>query len=332
MNNFPRLLSSFFNEYLVAQKGCSSNTLKTYRDSFVLLLEYMNKVKHRNPDSISIKDLDYDTVNGFLDWLETDKNCCVSTRNNRLAAIKSFFKYVGYHEPEYLDISTSVREINKKNSLSKAMNYLTIPALEHFIGSFDSNDRKELRALCIIILLYESGARVSELCNIRRYELRTSKPYTLLLHGKGRKDRLVPIDETVIKLMEKYISEFDVLNDDYLFSNCRKERLTREGINHILKKHFSKARKQNPELYPENLSAHCLRHSKAMHLLENGVNLIYIRDFLGHTSVTTTEIYSKVNPEIKRKHLEAAANNLNIDLEYSKNEESELINWLKNNI
>ena len=332
MNSFPKLISSFFNDYLIRQKGYSPNTLKTYRDSFVLLIEFMDAVKHKKPESLAVEDLDYKTINSFLDWLENEKNVTVSTRNNRLAAIKSFFKYVGFHDPQYLDISSSVREIGKKKTVSEPMNYLTIPAIEHFFKSFDFNDRKELRALCIILLIYESGARVSELCGIRRNDLRTEKPYNLILHGKGNKDRLVPIDSAVIQLIEKYISEYHVRNDDYLFFNSRKEKLTREGVNHILKKHFQQARINNPHLYPDHISAHCLRHSKAMHLLENGVNLIYIRDLLGHTSVTTTEIYSKVNPEIKRKHLEAAANNLSIDLGYSEEKKSELLLWLKNNI
>ncbi len=212
------------------------------------------------------------------------------------------------------------------------MNYLTIAAAKHFFKSFDQNDRKQLRALCIILLLYESGARVSELCNIRRYNLRTDKPSTLLLHGKGNKDRLVPIDAAVTKLIKEYISAYHIQNNDFLFFNSRKEKLTREGVNHILKKHFKAARKNNPALYPEKISAHCLRHSKAMNLLENGVNLIYIRDLLGHTSVTTTEIYSKVNPEIKRKHLETAAKCMDIDVTYSEQEKSELLLWLKNSI
>ena len=332
MNSFSRLISSFFNDYLIRQKGYSPNTLKSYRDSFVSLIGYMDTVKHKKPDSITIKDLDYETINSFLDWLEKEKNVTVSTRNNRLAAIKSFFKYVGFHEPQYLDISSSVREIGKKKTISEPVNYLTIPAIKHFFNSFNFNDRKELRDLCIILLLYESGARVSELCSIRRNELRTEKPYNLILHGKGNKDRLVPVDPAVIELIEKYISEYDVQNNCFLFFNSRKEKLTREGVNHILKKHFQQAKNNNPSLYPDNISAHCLRHSKAMHLLENGVNLVYIRDLLGHTSVTTTEIYSKANPEIKRKYLEAAANGLNIDIDYSQQEKNELLSWLKNNI
>ena len=186
--------------------------------------------------------------------------------------------------------------------------------------------------LCIISLLYESAARVTEFTNIKCYELKTTIPATLVLHGKGNKTRIVPVDKSVINLLKEYINTYEINPDEYLFFNSRRQKLTRKGIEYIVEKHFVIAKENNPELFPETFSPHCLRHSRAMHLLENGVNLIYIRDLLGHVSVTTTEIYSKANPEIKRKHIQEATKQL-IDLEdYDIQEKDDLMEWLRNNI
>ena len=210
------------------------------------------------------------------------------------------------------------------------MNYLTVQAFEFLISIFNKRDLKQLRDMCIILLLYESGARVSELINIKVIEFRQTTPHTLILHGKGNKTRIVPIDSSVASLLTRYISLYNVSDQEYLFFNSRREKLTREGVNYILQVYFKKAKELRPDLFPVTISPHCLRHSKAMHLLENGVNLIYIRDLLGHVSVTTTEIYSKANPEIKRKHItEASKQLIGDDNGYSDEEKDELLNWLK---
>ena len=331
MTNFSILMTRYFSEYLSQQRGMSANTKKTYRDVFVQLIIFMQKKKGIREEKLEITDFNFDVINEFLDELETEKHFSVSTRNNRLAAIKSFFRYVSYKDPTYLATCTSILQITKKKSVSKPMNYLTIDTYKDLISHFDMNDKKDLRSLAVISLMYESAARVSEVCNIKMSDFRMYKPYTLLLHGKGNKDRIVPIDATVMKWILAYTEAYDVHDDDYLFFNARREKLTREGINYIIKKHISKARALNPQMYPKTFSAHCLRHTKAMHLLENDVNLVYIRDLLGHSSVTTTEIYSKANPEVKRKHLEKASEKIEVD-DYTKEEQSELLEWLKNNI
>lgn len=332
MTDFARLMNDYFVKYLTGQKGSGSNTLKTYRDTFVQLLEFMDEKKHIRADRLEVDSFGYDVINEFLEYLEKEKGVSVSTRNNRLAAIKSFFKYTGYHEPKYLNISSSIREISKKKTENRQMNYLTINAMEHFLNSFNRADHKELRCFCIVLLLYESGARVTELCNVRRYDVHLEKPFTMILHGKGNKIRSVPLDGLVADVINNYIQKYGVGDNDFLFFNARRERLTREGVNYIVRKYFERARMEKASIYPAAISAHCLRHTKAMHLLENGVNLVYIRDLLGHASVTTTEIYSKANPEVKRKHIEDASRIRDINLDYSTKEKQELLEWLKNSI
>ena len=332
MNDFSKLLSDYFLKYLLNQKGVSENTIKTYRDAFVLLLKYMASNKSIKAYHVKINDFSYETINEFLDWLEEIKGVSVSTRNNRLAAIKSFFRYVSYVDPEYLEICSSILSIQKKKCNSKTMNYLSINAYIDFISRFNKNDLKDLRDLCVVILLYESDARVSELINVRKKDLHLEKPYTVILQGKGRKIRSVPLDYSVVKILNKYIKKYNVSDEDFLFFNARRNKLTREGVNYILQKHFKIAKEINNLLYPSTISPHCIRHSRAMHLLENGVNLIYIRDLLGHSSVTVTEIYSKANPEIKRKQILENASRIEMKEDYEEEEKENLLEWLRNSI
>ena len=150
MTDFARLMSDYFVKYLAGQKGSGSNTMKTYRDTFVQLLEFMDEKKHIRADCIEVDSFSYDIINEFLEYLEKEKRVSISTRNNRLAAIRSFFKYTGYHEPKYLNISTSIREISKKKTEGRQMNYLSVNAMEHFMNSFDKTDQRscDASALC----------------------------------------------------------------------------------------------------------------------------------------------------------------------------------------
>ena len=332
MNDFPRLLESFFQKYLPVERGCSINTTKNYRDAFVYLLEYLKSANNLSASQITMEKLEMQTIVSFLDWLETDKRVSVSTRNNRLAAMKSFFKYVSFREPMYLNQCNSVLAIKAKKTETVPMNYLTIAAIELLFQSFDLSDVAELRDFCVIATLYETGARASELISIRCYEVRTEGPATVVLHGKGGKTRITPIDKTLAGYIKKYISAFRIKQDDYLFMNSQRKQLTRRGVDYILQKHFLQVKAENPDAFPAKLSPHCLRHSRAMHLLENDVELIYIRDLLGHSSVTTTEIYSKANPEIKRKHIQNVTKQIIDHDDFTVEQQEDLLSWLKKNL
>jgi site-specific recombinase XerD len=331
-NDFPKLLSGFLKVYLPKQRGLSENTVISYSYAFREFFEYMKEKENIMPSEITVEMLEYSRVISFLDYLENEKGVSANTRNNRLAAIKSFMTYVSYEAPEYINTCSMVSEIKMKKFENKPMNYLTIEATEFMFSTFDQSDPDDLRDLCIVLLLYESGARVSELTAIRRSEIKLRAPHTLILHGKGNKSRIVPIDASVAKLIRRYAALYNIEAEDYLFMNSHRQQLTRKGITYIVNKCFQRARTLNPSLFPEKISPHSLRHSKATHLLENGVNLIYIRDLLGHASVTTTEIYSKTNPEIKRKHLEKAAKSLIEEEEFNDSEKDDLEEWLNNMI
>ena len=218
MNNFPILLESFFQKYLPVERGCSNNTSKNYRDAFVYLLEYLNATSNLSANQVTMERLDLKTVVSFLDWLEEEKQVSVSTRNNRLAALKSFFKYVSYREPMYLNQCSSVLTIKAKKTETVPMNYLTIAAVELLFKSFDLSIAAELRDFCVIATLYETGARVSELTSIRSYEVKTENPATIVLHGKGGKTRITPIDKSLAGYIKKYLSVFRIKQDDLVLS------------------------------------------------------------------------------------------------------------------
>ena len=232
-------------------------------------------------------------LSNFLEWLETERNASISTRNQRLAALKTFAKYASYNSVENMDLFQGILELKVKKSTSKTVDYLSTDAVALLLQQPDTNSRSGIRDLAMLSLLYETGARVQELIDIKVGDISATTPTTLKLIGKGRKVRIIPISIKVASIVRKYLSVWSHNNtEDFLFTNRCHSPLTRSGVTYILKKYAEKARKINPELIGNtNIHPHVLRHSKAMHLLESGVNLIYIRDFLGHSSVTTTEIY-----------------------------------------
>jgi integrase/recombinase XerD len=189
------------------------------------------------------------------------------------------------------------------------------------------------RDLSILALMYDTGARVQEIADLKVADIRIKAPATIRLTGKGNKTRIIPLMPQTMSIVKKYMADYGLLDEtkqaNSLFFNKKSEKLTRAGLSYILNKYVDQAKVTNKELFPEKMSAHVLRHSKAMHLLESGVNLIYIRDFLGHSSVTTTEIYAKSNPEIKRKAIEGASQKVLPKEKFSTKEKEDLCKWLK---
>ena len=197
----------------------------------------------------------------------------------------------------------------------------------------DQKKDDQLRDLAILVLLYETGARVQELIDLIPSSIRFSSTVTAELHGKGNKTRLVPINADAAAIVRNYIRRCRRINvDEPLFVNRRGEKLTRAGIQYIINKYVSIAREKSPDLFKGHITNHSFRHSKAMHLLEAGVNLIYIRDLLGHTSVITTEVYAKTNPKIKEEQLKKHSVAVKTSQKYTDKQKEDLIDWLKKNL
>ena len=315
--------------------GYSENTIKSYRDTFILLFNYTDEKHLVNSGRITIDIFQKEHVISFLEWLESNRNASVSTRNQRLAALKSFSKYASANALEYLDTFQQILDIKPKKGVPKMVSYLSVDAVSLLLKQPDPNTKNGLRDLALLSLLYESGCSVQELIDARAGNISLRVPATITVTGKGNKIRIIPLSQNMISIVHKYMTEYHISNPEhYIFTNCHNMPLTRSGIKYILCKYADQAKKIDPALFGNmHIHPHVLRHSKAMHLLESGVNLIYIRDFLGHSSVTTTEIYAKSNPEIKRKFLEAASLNIDSGIEkYSEKEKQTLLDWLKNNI
>lgn len=330
--NFSYYLSAFLAKHLPGIVGASSNTVSSYRDTFVLFLRYMKAEKDTPAERIKLKSLDSKCFTEFLDWLETERNCTVTTRNVRLAAIHSFFRYLQYESPEHMDLCQKVLSIPFKKTEQRVLNYFSLDGIKLLLTMPDTSTKSGRRDLALLSLMYDTGARVQEIADLTPQCVRFEKPATIRLHGKGNKTRIVPMMEVQVSLLKRYMTEQNLLRSEEqphpLFRNKCGEKLTRAGISYILDKYVSMARTIAPELIPDNISCHCLRHSKAMHLLQAGVNLVYIRDFLGHFSVQTTEIYAKADSRQKRQALEKAYVDVtpNADLVWQEN--NDLLEWL----
>ena len=334
-NRITSSISDFFTIYLVNERGLSINTIKSYRDTFIIFFRFLENEKNIKFNKIDISIFSYQNIMDFLDYLENKAHCSVNTRNQRLAALKSFSSYVIRTNPEYIDNFNQILNIKVKRTETKIVPYLTTEGIKLLLSAPNIHSHNGLRDTAILSLMYESGCRVQELIDLKVEDLFFQNTDVVRLHGKGNKIRLVPISRNCSNIIKKYIniSSKNLESNNFLFTNHSKKQFTRAGIAYLLNKYEKIARKQDPTLFTVKVHPHVLRHSKAMHLLENGVNLIYIRDFLGHESVTTTEIYAKCNPELKRKYLSQNSKLIEEDLvEYNRNEKDELLKWLKHNI
>jgi site-specific recombinase XerD len=329
--NFAKYLTEFFSDYLVRQKNVSRNTILSYRDTFKLLITYFQKVKKISAEKISLELLSSDCLTDFLSWLEISRKCSIATRNQRLAALHAFFRYMQGEEPAGILHFQKIIAIPIKKAEKTVVEYLAPDAIKILLKQPDKHTSKGRRDLTLLSVLYDTGARVQELIDIKVRDIIIQEPATIILTGKGNKMRRVPIMKNTVILLQSYLLENRLdqpsRNEDPLFTNNQHHKLTKEGVNFILSK-YAKLARQKLKLVPEKVKAHMLRHSKAMHLLQAGVNLIYIRDFLGHVDIKTTEIYARADTETKRKAIE----NLYPDLINSKlpdwNKDKALLNWL----
>jgi integrase/recombinase XerD len=331
--DFSKYLTDYLTRYLSHERGCSSNTIIAYRDTFILFITFMHQVRNITAEKLFLKSITKASVIDFLDWLQSERKCGDSTRNLRLAALQSFFKYVQYQNLDNLYEYQDIMSIKVKKARKKPINYLTIDGIKLLLEQPDITIKKGRRDLALLSLMYDIGARVQEMIDLTPSAIHLDKPSTIKITGKGNKTRIVPLLEDQVSILRNYLTEFDLLKHHTrshpLFFNSRHERLTRAGITHILLKYANKARKRDSKLIPEKLSCHTLRHAKGMHLLQAGVNLVYIRDILGHVSVQTTEIYARADSKLKREAIEKAYVDVAPKEEPFWENNENLLSWLK---
>lgn len=333
--DFARLMSGFLNNYLPNEKGVSLNTVKSYAYTFILFIKYMREIQNVPLTKLTFQLLKKEVVVGFLNWLQKDRGCGEATRNQRLAAISSFIKYAEYMNPRHLLDCHQILSIPSKKAKSKGIDYLNIDGIKLLLQQPDLNKAKGLRDLALLSLMYESAARVQEIIDLTPASMFiTDKPYRVILHGKGDKYRSVPLPDKEVELLRQYMIQSGLLNRENvqkpLFPNYQGQKMTRNGVANILIKYVKMAGKKNPSLMPDHLSCHAIRHSKAMQLLESKVELIHIRDFLGHKSVLTTEIYARTNPKYTFEAVKNAYKNITTDNIPVWKDNDELMAMLKN--
>lgn len=305
--DFAAHLTEFLSHYLPELKNISTNTISSYCDAFRLFLGYCQDVEGMRIEKLSIDDLTTELVNHFLQWLRIERNNGTATRSQRLAAIRSFVKYLQIKEPRLLLNFQQILAIPVKRAERKAINPLTKEAIALILRQPDTSTLSGRRDATILCFLYDTAARVQEICDLRIEDVRLDYPASVKILGKGRKTRVVPILPATAQNLKKYLTEMHMLVPEKshlpLFMNRNGQKLTRAGVTYILNKYAKAASVIDPSI-PEKIPPHLMRHTKAMHIYDADNDLVHVRDFLGHSDIKTTDIYARSSLTMKQKALE----------------------------
>jgi site-specific recombinase XerD len=303
-NPLPSLVQNFFVEHLIATRQMSPCTVASYRDSLRLLLNYVELQTHRSASQQRLEDWDASRVLGFLDHLEKQRGCGARSRNARLAAIHSFMRYVSQRHPEFLARVGPVLAIPNKRYSRPLLGYLTIEQVQSILEAPDPTTFSGQRDRLLFQMLYNTGARVSEIVALNRQDLLSGTCQTVTLHGKGRKNRTVPLWPKTARTLRQWLDHLPPDPSTPIFVNRFGIRISRFGIDKRLAQAAAKAAQSCPSLRARRVSPHVFRHTTAMHLLQSGVDITAIALWLGHETPLTTHQYIEADLEMKRKTLD----------------------------
>jgi integrase/recombinase XerD len=301
--NFVTLIQEFFCLHLVQQKDASSQTVASYRDTFRLLLGYIQRTRRKQPSALTLADLDAPTITAFLQHLEKKRGNKTQTRNVRFAAIRSFMKFAAARDPTSLPIIQRVLAIPHKRFLRPALRYLSRDEVTAIVEAPDVSTWTGRRDRMLFDLLYNTGARVSEMTALSRADVRLGSSRSIQLTGKGRKQRMVPLRKSTAQRLREWMTEIDSNEHTPLFPNGKGRHLTRSGVEKRLHKAVQLAARARPELRAKRVSPHTFRHTTAMHMLQAGVDITVIALWLGHESIETTHLYVEANLAMKERAL-----------------------------
>jgi site-specific recombinase XerD len=301
------LVTSFFTKHLGAERDASGHTIVSYRDTFRLLLPHAAARTNRSVAMLVIEDLNSDLVLAFLEYLEEERGNSVRTRNARLAAIHSFFSYALTREPALAVQARRVLAIPLKKAPGRLLGYLSDEELRAILAQPDRTTQAGRRDYLVLALLYDTGARVQELVNLRPADFRLDRMPLVRIIGKGRKQRIVPLLPVTAKLVRDHLAQTGRSRDETtpLLRNHRGHTMTRSGVTFVLEKYRRRATEDMPSLRRAGISPHTMRHSKAMHMLQAGISPVTIKDILGHADLKTLEVYVQADLEMKRKAIES---------------------------
>ena len=329
-----RHLTKFFTDYLTGERAASPRTIASYRDAMKLLLIWFKNAERIPPEKLRLADIDRTRILRFLDWLQAERSCSAATRNQRLAVIKSFCRYTDVEQPDHLDQVTQILAIRQKNTPAPDLGHLTGDEVKMLLAEPGTASTRAVRDTVLLAMAYDTAARVQELCDLNVADIRSANPITVTIHGKGSKIRYVPLMGPTAHLVADYLEHREPhpglgADADPLFRGPHHSRLTRSGIAKLIARHVRAVRARDPGWAPSlPVTPHTLRRSRAMHLIQAGINLIYIRDLLGHADISTTEIYARADPETKRKAIENAYEPLTPDTLPDWTLDTSLIGWL----
>jgi len=300
------LLKRFFSHYMPVQKGLSEDTVRAYRDAVKLLLCYAADTLKKSVDQLHIEDITEKVVLGFLDHIEQQRGCTARTRNARLAAIRSLFAFIAREEPVLVLQSQQIRSIPLKRTEHKMVEYLEEKEMQAVFDAVDINSRTGIRDRALLLFLYNTGARVSEVINMELNDLRLGDAAQVTLHGKGNKDRSCPLWPETVTALDAYIKDRHPAETEtkQVFLNANCGPITRFGIRHVTRKYGAQAQAKQPSIEAKPLNPHRIRHTTAMHLLRAGNDINMVSYWLGHADLNTTHIYVAIDMETKRKMLE----------------------------
>lgn len=305
--DFAVLITKFLTEYLPLHRNCSKNTISSYKDSLKLFILFLRDGKSMNINKFKMHQINRELILEFIEWLENRGNSPV-TINHRLAGIKSFINFAQYESVENLAYLQPVLSVKSLKTTTRQVDYLTEEQMNNLINLPHIDTSTGIRHRIIMCLLYDTGARVQELCDLKIEDTNLGNNPTVKLHGKGSKIRIVPISKNMNQILEVYISKFfsDIkLKNEYLIKNKNNQQMSRDGIEYIVQK-YATILKNNDPSFPSKVHPHMFRHSKAMHMLAVDIPIVYIRDFLGHEDISITMIYARADSRKKNE----AINNL----------------------
>jgi integrase/recombinase XerD len=328
--DFAVHLRRFLTDHMAGLRGCSPNTISSYRDTFKLLICYLRDEQSIPPERLTLELIDATAITAFLAWLRAERHNSPSTCNQRLAAISSFFSWLQSQDPARMACCQNILQIPSSKHDQPAIAHLTVEQTRLLLALPDRTTRQGRRDATLLATLYDTAARVQEIADLTVRDIRLEDPAIVALTGKGRKTRHVPIDANTTALLAAYLAERQLdrpgRDDRPVFFNQHRAKLSRGGIAWIIHKYQAQA--ADPALTGAQLSPHVLRHSRAMHLYDAGVPLPYIRDILGHVDLSTTEIYARASTEAKRKALEAVYDQV-VSAELTEwNQDPDLLSWL----
>jgi|APFre7841882724_1041349.scaffolds.fasta_scaffold08822_3 site-specific recombinase XerD len=298
-------VTRFFQDYLIAERNLTQNTILSYRDALKLFFLFMRSQTRKSSTNLPVQDITPVRIRQFLNFLEQERENSIRSRNQRLAALHSFFEFVARTEPRHAELCRQIASLPIKRTTQAPVEYLEMDEITEIFNQVDLKEPQGLRDYALLLFLYNAGARVDEASQLRLSWLTLTKPFRVSILGKGRKWRVCPLWTATGEALRAYLAGRETRgNEEHVFLNRFGSSLSRHGILDTVKKYAKRGAAKMPRLAKKKITPHTIRHTTAMHMLQAGIDLNSIRDWLGHASIQTTHHYAQINLEMKTKAME----------------------------